>query len=229
MLLMEDAVPLPKFGRGASGVGVVRACLGSTGLLFVKDHSGALDGRRATFLEVHMGMSDRQLLIDAISRHKACLQGIAGIRDSTKALRRVIELEEASWSESQIEIENRPLEYRHLMSLTHDPAIIEQRYIECGHDYLKEIIAQRYFEVLGNITDMGKLMALATEVHPDLRRLAVIRFQQMLPKALQEVHARNLPVWFTRLLRQPSEMSNFLSEPSCRAIFEKAKSIVEGS
>ncbi len=70
--------------------------------------------------------------------------------------------------------------------------MIGRRYAECGPDYLKEVIVQRHYEVLGNITDMNRLMALATEAHPDLRRLAVIRFQQKLAEAL-EIYGQKQP------------------------------------
>ncbi len=36
---------------------------------------------------------DRQFLLDAITKHKACLQGISSITDAAAALRRLIELE----------------------------------------------------------------------------------------------------------------------------------------
>ncbi len=110
---------------------------------------------------------------------------------------------------------------------SHCWSMIEKRYAECGHAYPKEIVAHRYFEALGNVTDMTQLMTLAVHAHPDLRRLVILRFQEILPQALSSVTSDNLPTWFIYLLRQSWEMSNFLSEASCRAVVGKAQALLE--
>lgn len=171
----------------------------------------------------------RKQLSEAAARHEACLRGIAGVRDPTEAIRQLVNIEREAWSESPIEAENRPLEYRHLLSLVEDPAAIEERYAACAHPHLKEIAAQRYAETLQDIDDMQRLMELSAHAHPDLRRLAILRFQQRLPEALRGVSSDALPRWFTRLLMQPSEMANFLSQSSCRAVIGKVHELLGSS
>jgi hypothetical protein len=168
----------------------------------------------------------RNLLSEALAKHDICLHEIAGVHDQGEILRRLVEIERESWSESPVEAENRPMTYRHLLSLLDDPSVIEQRYAACEHDYLKEIVAQRYWEVLAGITDMTKLMELAVRAHPGLRSFAIIRFQERLPQALRDISQDKIPSWFTRLIVQPSEMSNFLSQASCRAVLEKARAFL---
>jgi len=170
----------------------------------------------------------RKLLSEALSKHELCMREIAGVHDRAEILRRLVEIERETWSESPVEAENRPMTYRHLASLLEDPAVVEQRYAACEHDYLKAILAQRYWELLADITDMAKLMELAIHAHPGLRLLAVLRFQERLPEALKGVSVSEIPRWFIRLLVQPSEMANFLSQSSCRAVIEKTRALVVG-
>ena len=169
---------------------------------------------------------NRKLLMDAVSRHEVCLRSIANARDQADVVNYLAIMEGETWSESAFEAENRPMEYRHLLSLLDDLPMIEKRYAECGHVYLREIVAQRYAEVLAKVTDMAQLMSLAAHAHPDLRRFVILRFQEMLPQALESVTSDNLPSWFIHLLRQPSEMSNFLSEASCKKVIEKAQALL---
>jgi hypothetical protein len=169
---------------------------------------------------------NRKLLTDAVSRHEACLRSIADMRDQAAVVDRLITMESEAWSETSIEVENRPLEYRHLLSLLGDLALIEKRYGDCDHVYLKEIVAQRYAEILRNVTDITQLVSLAVHAHPDLRRLVILRFQELLPQALASVTSDNLPTWFVHLLRQPFEITNFLSEASCKAVIEKAQALL---
>jgi hypothetical protein len=173
-----------------------------------------------------MNEATRKQLSDAASRHEACLRSIAGVHNQAEAVRRLVQIEREAWSESQLEAENRPLEYCHLLSLVDDLSAIEARYAACEHAHLKEIVAQRYAEALEGIGDMPRLMELAVRAHPDLRRLAILRFQQRLPDALREVKPEAIPRWFTRLLMQPSEMSNFLRQSSCRAVIGKVQELL---
>jgi hypothetical protein len=176
-----------------------------------------------------MNEATRKQLAEAAARHEACMRGIAGVHDQAEAVRRLVRIEREAWSESPVEAENRPLEYRHLLSLVDDLAAIEARYAACEHVHLREIAAQRYAEALGGITDMQRLMELAVRAHPDLRRLAILRFQQRLPEALYEVKPEAIPRWFTRLLMQPSEMSNFLSQTSCQAVVGKVHELLDSA
>lgn len=176
-----------------------------------------------------MNEATRKQLAEAVARHEACLRGIAGVHDQAEAIRRLIGIEREAWSESPVEAENRPLEYRHLLSLVANLAAIEERYAACTHPHLKEIAAQRYAETLQGIDDMQRLMELSAHAHPDLRRLSILRFQQRLPEALRGVSSDALPRWFTRLLMQPSEMANFLSQSSCRAVIGKVNELLGGA
>ena len=170
----------------------------------------------------------RKLLSEALGKHEICLREIAAAHDQAEILRRLDEIERASWSETPVEVENRPLTYRHLLSLLEDPVLIERRYAACEHDYLKSILAQRYWELLAGVTDMTKLMELAIQAHPGLRMFAVLRFQERLPAALRGISRADIPRWFTHLLAQPSEMADFLSQASCRAVIDKARALLAG-
>ena len=165
----------------------------------------------------------RKLLSESLAKHDICLREIAGVRGQAEILSHLAEIERESWSESPVEVENRPMTYRHLASLLNDPSLIEHRYAACEHDYLRAILAQRYWELLGDVTDMAKLMDLAIRAHPGLRMFAVLRFQERLPDALKGIAPSNIPRWFVHLLVQPSEMANFLSQASCRAVADKAR------
>jgi hypothetical protein len=179
--------------------------------------------------ESTMNEVTQKLLSEAISKHEVCMRNIAGVHDADEIMRRLKQIEDESWSESQLEVENRPMEYRHLVSLINDLAIIQERYVSCRHTYLKEILALRYAEALAEVTDMGQLTELAGHAHPDLRRLAVLRFQQRLPDALKRLEGEELPRWFARLLAQPSEMANFLSEAACQAVIKKAQALLKSN
>jgi len=170
----------------------------------------------------------RNLLSEALAKHDICLREIAGVRGQAEILSHLEEIERASWSETPVEVENRPMTYRHLLSLLDDPVIVERRYAACEHDYLKAIVAQRYWELLGSVSDMTKLMELAKQAHPGLRMFAVLRFQQRLPEALKGITPAHIPRWFTHLLAQPSEMADFLSQASCRAVADKARALLTG-
>jgi hypothetical protein len=173
-----------------------------------------------------MNETTQKLLSGALAKHDACLREIAGVHGQAEAVRRLVEIERASWLETPWEVENRPMAYRHLLSLLDDLTVLEQRYAACEHEYLKTITAQRYWEVLGSVTDMAKLMDLALRAHPALRVLAVLRFQERLPEALAKIAASDVPKWFTHLLTQPSEMANFLSQASCKAVVEKTRALL---
>jgi len=168
----------------------------------------------------------RKLLSEALAKHDICLQEIAGVHDQAETLRRLEDIERASWSETPVEVENRPMTYRHLLSLLKDPVLVERRYAACEHDYLKAIVAQRYWELLADETDMVKLMELAKRAHPGLRMFAVLRFQQRLADALKTITQSNVPRWFVHLMVQPSEMADFLSQASCRAVADKARALL---
>lgn len=168
----------------------------------------------------------RTLLSEALQWHEACERDMAGVRDEEEALRQMVRIEHETWSESALIPENRPLTYRHLLSLVRDPGVIEQRYAECKQDYLRAIIAQRYAEVLADVNDMGTLTELAERTHHDLRPFVILRLQQVLPDALRTVSPDNLPSWFVRLLRQPWEVRNFLSQPTCAALSRKLQGLL---
>jgi hypothetical protein len=173
-----------------------------------------------------MNETTRKLLAESVSRHEACMRELSGVRGRAEVVRRLVEIEHASWSETPLEAENRPMTYRHLLSLVDDLPLLEQRYAACEHLYLKSIIAQRYWEVLGGVSDMAKLMELAIQAHPGLRDFAVLRFQERLPEALRKIAPTDVPRWFMRLLMQPWEMANFLSQAFCRAVIEKTRALL---
>ena len=173
-----------------------------------------------------MNETMRRLLSGALGKHDACLREIADVRDQAEAVRRLVDIERASWSETPWEVENRPMAYRHLLSLVDDPSVLEQRYAACEHEYLKTITAQRYWEVLAGVSDMAKLMDFAVRAHPALRVFAVLRFQERLPEALAKIAPSDVPKWFTHLLMQPTEMANFLSQASCKAVVEKTRALL---
>jgi hypothetical protein len=173
-----------------------------------------------------MNETTRQLLAGAVSKHETCLREIAEVRDQAEVLERLVEIERKSWFETPWEAENRPMTYRHLLSLLDDPSLLERRYAACEHEYLRSITAQRYWEALAAVADMTKLMELASQAHPGLRVFAVLRFQERLPEALKRMSPTNIPKWFTRLLMQPSEMANFLSQASCKAVIDKTRALL---
>lgn len=173
-----------------------------------------------------MNESTRKLLSEALAKHETCMRDVAGAHDQADVLRRLVEIEQKTWSESAVEAEDRPLTYRHLLTELHDLSLIEQRYAACEHDYLKAIVQQRYAELLGTLTDMAQLTELAMKTNVALRPLVILRFQQLLPDALKSVSADAMPRWFTRLLMQPSEMLNFLSQSSCRLVIGKIQELL---
>jgi hypothetical protein len=173
-----------------------------------------------------MNETTRKLLAGALSKHEACLREIAEVHEQKDAVQRLVDIERVSWMETPWEVENRPMTYRHLLSLVHDLSLLEQRYAACEHEYLKTITAQRYWEALGDMNDMTKLMELANQAHPGLRVFAVLRFQERLPDALRSIHPTDVPKWFTHLLMQPSEMANFLSQSSCKAVIDKTRALL---
>jgi len=168
----------------------------------------------------------RNLLKEAVSKHETCMKEVGSAGDEQDVLRRLAEIEAETWSESAVEVDNRPMVYRHLVSLLDNLAVIEKRYADCEHDYLKAILAQRYWELLASVEAMAKLMDIAAHAHPGLRLLAVLRFQEALPNALSRISEQKIPRWFIRLLAQPSEMADFLSQASCRAVVEKAQRLL---
>jgi hypothetical protein len=174
-----------------------------------------------------MNESTRKLLSGALAKHESCLRDVAGVHGQGEVIRRLVEIEQKAWSESPVEAENLPLTYRHLLTHLHDPSLIEQRYGACEHDYLKAIAAQRYAELLGTLTDVGQLMELAVKAHVALRPFVILRFQQLLADALKSVSADAMPRWFTRLLMQPSEMLDFLSQSSCNLLMGKVEGLLK--
>ena len=154
-----------------------------------------------------MNEKTQRLLSEALAKHESCLREAAAAKGGAEVVRRLAEIERSSWSETPVEAENRPMAYRHLLSLLDDPALVERRYAECEHEHLRAVVAQRYWEVLGGVTDMARLMDLATRVHPALRMIVVLRFQERLPQALRRISRDAVPGWFLRLLMQPSEMA----------------------
>jgi hypothetical protein len=174
-----------------------------------------------------MNESTRKMLSEALVKHETCMRDVAGVHGRADVLRHLVEIEQKTWSESAVEVDNRPLTYRHLLTHLNDPPLIEERYGACEHDYLKAIVAQRYAELLGTLTDMAQLMELAVKAHVALRPFVILRFQQMLPDALKSVSADAIPRWFTHLLMQPSEMLNFLSQSSCRLVIGKVEELLK--
>lgn len=177
---------------------------------------------------VHHVMDEptRNLLAEALQWHADCDTAIAGVRDEAEAMRRLKEIEQETWSESALQPENRPLTYRHLLSLVKDPRLIEQRRAECKNDYLNSIIGQRYAEILDGISDIETLTDLAVRAHPDLRPFAILRLQEVLPEALNAVSAQNVPGWFVRMLRQPWQVRNYLSQSTCSGVVNKLKELL---
>jgi hypothetical protein len=168
----------------------------------------------------------RNLLAEALRWHGNCEMHISGVQDERDAVRRLKEIEQQTWSESALEPENRPLIYRHLLSMVHDPKLIEQRRAECKHDYLNSIIGQRYAELLAGISDPEMLTERAVATHPDLRPFVILRLQEILPQALKTVSRENVPSWFVRMLRQPWQVRNYLSQPTCSTLVAKIKELV---
>ena len=175
-----------------------------------------------------MDESTRKLSVGALEKHEACVKATAGIGDQQQVISQLVDIESQAWSESALEVENRPMTYRHLLSNLHELSLVEERYAACEHDYLKAIAAQRYAELLGTVTDMGQLMELAVRAHPGLRPFVILRLQSELPAALKDVSADAVPGWLVHLLRQPHEVSNFLSQSSCRVLMEKVQELVKG-
>ena len=167
------------------------------------------------------------LLKEALDKQQACEKMAAEAASSPDgAVKRLRELEHESWSEAPLEPENRPLEYRYLLSLIDDLAILESRYAANEHVFLKGLVAQRYVEVLDQVDDAAYLMELAVHSHPELRPFVVTRFQHVLPQALESVTPADVPTWFVRLLRQPTEMLDFLSLDSCHKLTAKIESLI---
>lgn len=173
-----------------------------------------------------MDDATRNLLAEALQWHAGCDSSIAGVRNEGEAVRRLKEIEQETWSESSLEPENRPLTYRHLLSLVHDSKLVEQRRAECKNDYLNSIIGQRYAEILAGISDIEKLTDMAVRTHPDLRPFVILRLQQVLPDALTTVSADNVPSWFVRMLRQPWQVRNYLSQSTCSAMVNKLRDLL---
>jgi hypothetical protein len=169
----------------------------------------------------------RNLLSEALQWHSDCDTSIADVHGQDEAIRRLKAIEQETWSESSLEPENRPLTYRHLLSLIDDPKLIEQRRAECKNDYLNSIIGQRYAEILAGVSDIDVLTELAVRTHPDLRTFVILRLQEVLPGALTTVSRENVPSWFTRMLRQPWQVRNYLSQPTCSALVKKLKDLVQ--
>ncbi|HKK13833.1 MAG TPA: hypothetical protein VKA14_04155 [Gammaproteobacteria bacterium] len=170
-----------------------------------------------------MDDSCRKLLAGALEKHRLCTETVADVNEKQEILRQLVEVEEKAWSESALEVENRPMIYRHLLSHLDDLGLVEERYSACEHDYLKAIAAQRYAELLGTVDDMAMLMELAVRANPGLRSFVILRLQEKLPMALEKVSAQDIPKWFLHLLAQPHEVSNFLSQASCRAVMDKVE------
>lgn len=169
----------------------------------------------------------RVLLNEALQKQRAC-EKLADEADSNRegVIERLRELEHESWSEAPLEPENRPLEYRYLLSLLDDLATLESRYAANEHVFLKELVAQRYLEVLDQVDDATYLMELAAHCRHELRPFVVARFQRVLPRALDGMTAVEVPTWFVRLLRQPTEMLDFLSLDSCHRLTAKIESLL---
>ncbi|MEJ2686417.1 MAG: hypothetical protein P8124_04265 [Gammaproteobacteria bacterium] len=175
-----------------------------------------------------MDESTRKLLVGALEKHEACVNATSGVSDQQQVISQLVDIERQAWSESALEVENRPMTYRHLLSNLHELSLVEERYAACEHDYLKAIAAQRYAELLGSVTDMGQLMELAVRAHPGLRPFVILRLQDELPTALKDVSADAIPAWLVHLLRQPHEVSNFLSQSTCRVLMEKVQELASG-
>jgi len=173
-----------------------------------------------------MDNSTRKLLAEALEMHEACARESTAAAGRDEVIRQLVEMERAAWSESALEIENRPMHYRYLLSKLEDLASVEERHRACEHDYLKAIAAQRYAELLGTVTDMDTLMELAVSAAPELRPFVLLQFQAQLPAALARLSADAPPRWLVHLLRQPHEVSNFLSQENCRALMEKVRELL---
>ena len=169
----------------------------------------------------------KTLLNEALHKQQACEQlATAAASRPDEVIGRLQTLERESWSEAPLEPENRPLEYRYLLSLLDDLATLESRYAANEHIFLKGLVAQRYVEVLEDVDDAAYLMELAVHSHPELRPFVIARFQHVLPQALDDVTAADVPTWFVRLLRQPTEMLDFLSLDSCHRLTAKIESLL---
>ena len=169
----------------------------------------------------------KTLLNEALHKQQACEQlATEAASHPDEVIGRLQTLERESWSEAPLEPENRPLEYRYLLSLLDDLAALESRYTANEHVFLKGLVAQRYIEVLEHIDNAAELMELAAHCHPELRPFVVARFQHVLPQALQSVTPADVPTWFVRLLRQPTEMMDFLSIESCRRLTDRLESLL---
>ena len=173
-----------------------------------------------------MDETNRKLLAEVLKKHETCLHGIETVTEQGDIIARLVEIEQLSWSESALEVENRPMTYRFLLSKLQDLALVEERYAACEHDYLKAIAAQRYAELLSDVTDMERLMELAVRVQPMLRPFVILQLQAKLPAALKGITPDALPKWFVHLLRQPHEVSNFFSQATCSALMKKVQSLL---
>jgi hypothetical protein len=174
-----------------------------------------------------MDANTRSLFADFLDHELACDADVAATDDREKIVRRLRALEDQSWSESPFEVENTPQLYRKLLSALDDLDLLEQRYNESGHDYLKQSIAKRYSEVLAAITDAEVLRQRCTTANPGLRYLVIARFEQLLPEEIEDIAPDAVPGWFVRLFRQPSEILNFLSEPTCAKLADKTRKLLD--
>ena len=168
------------------------------------------------------------LLNEALGKQHACekIAAEAAASSPGEVIGRLQELEHESWSEAPLEPENRPLEYRYLLSLLDDLDVLESRYAANEHVFLKGLVAQRYVEVLEHVDNAANLMDLAVHCHAELRPFVVARFQHVLPQALQNVMPADIPTWFVRLLRQPTDMLDFLSIENCRSLTDRLESLL---
>lgn len=173
-----------------------------------------------------MDTNTRSLFADFVDHELACASNVAAAHDAKEIVRRLEELEEQSWSESPFEVENTPQLYRKLLSQINDPDVLEQRYNECGHEYLRQSVAKRYAEVLSRVTDAEALRQRCTTANPGLRYLVIARFEQLLPQEIESIDPDAVPAWFVRLFRQPSEILNFLSDRTCARLTEKARELL---
>lgn len=173
-----------------------------------------------------MDTNTRSLLSKFLERELACERDSGAVEDNDAVVRSLVELENESWSESPFEMENKPLLYRKIVSAINDLNLLEKRYAECGHDYLKQIISKRYTEVLDTVTDPTELRERCVKANPGLRLYAIARFEQVLPQEIARITPDAIPAWFIRLLRQPAEILNFLSSTSCSMLAHKARQLL---
>lgn len=173
-----------------------------------------------------MDANTRSLFADFVDHELACTTDVPATDDSGEIVRRLEAIEEQSWSESPFEVENTPQLYRKLLSAISDLDLLERRYNECGHEYLRQCIAKRYSEVLDTVTDAEAIRARCTTANPGLRYLVIARFERLLPEEIAGITADVVPAWFVRMFRQPSEILNFLSDKTCARLRDKANELL---